>query len=240
VASTRRVFLQDFETGRQAMSRWSIGRPNVSNIIVTVALVTVFGTGTAAAALVVRSTNIVDGEVKTVDLANGAVTTNKIAANAVTGAKIDESSLGIVPNADMLDGRDSTSFVTGPGRVISSWNGYSHGDSVFIFDWGTVLQTGFNIAARCSSDQIYVKNVQTADLDIWYRHNGGDAVYRRLTYEETFTFTEPDGPHMVTVHVVQPSTGRQQIVEYSVREEPPPAHDGWGMCITYGEAVLNF
>lgn len=222
------------------MHRWSIGRPILSNVIVTVTLVTIFSAGSAAAALVVRSTNIVDGEVKTVDLANGAVTNVKIAANAVTGAKVDESTLGIVPNADLLDGKDSNSFVSGPGRVITGQNQTSVGDSVYVFMWGTVLETGFNIAARCSNDQIYVSNVQTDPLDIWYRHNGGDTVYTQLAYNATYTATEVDGPHLVDVHIVQPSTGRQASLEFSVNEIAPTAEDPWGDCFSYGEAVLNF
>ena len=44
-------------------------------------------------------------------LANEAVNSSKVAGNSLTGANIDESSLGIVPNADTLDGLHSTNFL---------------------------------------------------------------------------------------------------------------------------------
>jgi hypothetical protein len=230
----------EYELRSRAVKRFSIGRPSLSNVIVTVTLVSIFSTGAAVAGAAVRSIDIVDGEVKTVDLANGAVTNAKIAANAVTGAKVDESTLGIVPNANLLDGRDSTSFVTGPGRVISNWNAFT-GEGVYLFLWGTSLETGFNIGARCATDEIFVSNVEeTAPIDIWYRHNGGDTVYRRLGYNETYTATEADGPHLVTVHIVQPATQRQAMVEYSTNELPVSPENPFGRCFTYGEAVLNF
>src|SRR6187399_1807079 len=125
------------------MNRWSIGRPILTNAIVIVAVVMIFGAGTVTAALVVRSTNIVDGEVKTADLANSAVTNPKIASNAVTGPKIDESTLGIVPNANLLDGKDSTAFVSGPGRVLSGNMPFSWGDGVYIFQSGLAYEIGF-------------------------------------------------------------------------------------------------
>ena len=222
------------------MNYWSLGRAGIGNIIATVALVTIFSAGSAAAALVVRSTNIVDGEVKTVDLANGAVTNAKIAANTVTGAKIDETSLGIVPNANLLDGKDSTAFVTGPGRVISGRNVTSVGDSVYVFLAQISFDVGFNIASRCSSDQIYFTNMGSANLDIWYRHNGDDPIYTQVAPNATYTATETDGPHLVTVHVAQPGSDRQASLEYSVYEIAPTAENPFGHCFSYGEAVLNF
>lgn len=50
-------------------------------------------------------------------IANGAVTGPKLADGAVTGAKVDESTLGIVPNADLIDGVDSGDLMRGSGRV---------------------------------------------------------------------------------------------------------------------------
>lgn len=45
------------------------------------------------------------GKIGTLDIKNGAITKVKIKKDAVTGAKVKESSLGIVPNAAMLDGK---------------------------------------------------------------------------------------------------------------------------------------
>jgi hypothetical protein len=228
------------------MNRWSIGRPILTNAIVIVALVTVFGAGTAAAALVVRSTNIVDGEVKTVDLANSAVTNPKIAANAVTGAKVDESTLGIVPNANMLDGKDSTAFVSGPGRVLFDDSSFSWGDGVYIFLYGTALDIGFNVLAHCYDNKFFFTNMGTAPWDVWIRADGGDPVYGQTgpagTWpNDTVTATGTAAPpHLATMHAVQPSTGRQAFIEMSVRGIPPPGSDGYGNCYTYATATLNY
>ena len=40
------------------MKSWSIGRPILSNVVVTVTLVTIFSAGSVAAALAVRSIDI--------------------------------------------------------------------------------------------------------------------------------------------------------------------------------------
>lgn len=71
----------------------------------------------------VGSPEIADFQVGNVDLAPGSVGRNKIAASAVNGGKIAdesitgndvlESSLGKVPDADKLDGKDSSAFFSG-------------------------------------------------------------------------------------------------------------------------------
>jgi hypothetical protein len=225
------------------MNRWSIGRPILSNVVVTVTLVTFLSAGSVAAALTVYSADIVNGEVKTVDLANGAVTNAKIAANAVTGAKVDESTLGIVPNANLLDGRDSTSFVTGPGRVLFDESSFSWGDGVYIFIYGTALDIGFNVLAHCYDNKFFFTNMGSATWDVWIRADGGDPVYGQVGAYPNDTFSVTGGaspPHLATFHIVQPSTGRQGVVEMSVRGIPPPGSDGYGNCYTYAEATLNY
>lgn len=47
----------------------------------------------------VRANKLADGSVRTEKIAPGAVTNDRIADNAVTGAKVDESTLGEVPQA---------------------------------------------------------------------------------------------------------------------------------------------
>jgi len=50
------------------------------------------------------------GQIGTKDIKNGAVTKVKIKKDAVTGAKVKESTLGIVPNAAKLDGKEPGAF----------------------------------------------------------------------------------------------------------------------------------
>ena len=64
------------------------------------ALFIVLAAGTAQAADTVFSTDIVDGQVKTVDLAGAAVTSDRLAAGAVTTDKIKD---GAIQGRDVLD-----------------------------------------------------------------------------------------------------------------------------------------
>ena len=64
-----------------------------ANVCSVLALTIALGTGTAYAANTVFSTDIVDGEVKTVDLANNGVTTAKITNNQVYSGDVRDDTL---------------------------------------------------------------------------------------------------------------------------------------------------
>ncbi len=70
------------------------------DVIALVALLVSVGTGGAYAANTIRSADIVDESIVSQDIRNGRV----------TGRDVLESSLGKVPDADTLDGRDSSAF----------------------------------------------------------------------------------------------------------------------------------
>ena len=80
-----------------------------ANVTSLLALFVALGGTAAYAANTVFSTDIVDGEVKTVDLASPAVTNNKLAANAVTTGKVAADTLGA---DDLAAGSVGTSEVT--------------------------------------------------------------------------------------------------------------------------------
>ena len=67
----------------------------------------------------VSTAKLAGGAVTGVKLRKGAVTETKLADGSVTGAKVDESTLGIVPNADLLDGVDSAALLRGRGRTVA-------------------------------------------------------------------------------------------------------------------------
>jgi hypothetical protein len=115
-------------------------RPHLTyaNVMVTLMAFVVFGGASAYASHeLILSSDIKDGEVKEPDLGGGAVTraklrdgavqrgkidanaviSIKVADNSLTGEDILESSLGKVPDADTLDGLDSTGFVQGKGKA---------------------------------------------------------------------------------------------------------------------------
>ena len=52
-------------------------------------------------------------------VAASLITGERIQDDSLTGADVLESSLGTVPNADRLDGRDSTEFLSGYERLTS-------------------------------------------------------------------------------------------------------------------------
>lgn len=85
-------------------------RPRLTygNVVSTLALLFALGGGAAYAThLMVRSSDIVNDQVRSADVRN-----DDLNGGGLKGADINELSLGQVPNADLLDGRNSTSFVT--------------------------------------------------------------------------------------------------------------------------------
>src|SRR5690242_3245020 len=94
-------------------------RPSYAAVVATIALFVALGGGAYALGLgrnAVRSKNIAPGAVKTSDIGKRAVKGAKVAPNAIGGAQVNEASLGIVPNADQLDGVDSAALLRGSGR----------------------------------------------------------------------------------------------------------------------------
>ncbi len=101
-----------------------------SNIIGYVALFFALSTGSAVAlsgSNTVFSDDITDNQVYSADVRNDSLTggglaaadlqpnsvgTSEVAANSLNGGDINESGLGIVPNANKLDGIDSTGFLS--------------------------------------------------------------------------------------------------------------------------------
>jgi hypothetical protein len=102
---------------------------NYANVMATIAVFLVLSGGTAVAlsgSNTVFSDDIVDNEVKSADVRNdtlaggglaaadlqaSSVGTSEVALNSLNGGDINESLLGKVPNADKLDGMDSTGFL---------------------------------------------------------------------------------------------------------------------------------
>jgi hypothetical protein len=75
-------------------------RLTFANVISAIALFVALATGGAYAANTIRSTDIVDGEVKTPDLADNAVTTPKIKPNSIGSGRVVDNSLQSVDVAN--------------------------------------------------------------------------------------------------------------------------------------------
>ena len=65
----------------------------------------------------VSGAKIAKGAVTAAKLSDAAVSGPKLADGAVTGPKVDESTLGIVPNADRVDGVDGAELLRGRGEI---------------------------------------------------------------------------------------------------------------------------
>jgi hypothetical protein len=95
-------------------------RPSTA-IVVAVAALALGAGGTATAGVLITSAGIEDNTIRGVDIHdetigsrdvdNGSLNGVDVARNSLTGADVNESSLAKVPNADRLDGQDSTQLL---------------------------------------------------------------------------------------------------------------------------------
>jgi hypothetical protein len=80
-----------------------------ANVIATLALFVAMG-GSSYAALTITGKQIRNNTVRSTDIRNGTLQGRDVRADALSGSSIIESSLARVPDADMLDGLDSSAF----------------------------------------------------------------------------------------------------------------------------------
>jgi hypothetical protein len=89
-----------------------------ANVVATLALVLALAGGTAYAANTIGSSDVIDNSLRSADLRDGSgVSGADVIDNSVTGGDIDESKLGKVPDADKLDGVNSSAFARKPLRL---------------------------------------------------------------------------------------------------------------------------
>jgi hypothetical protein len=94
------------------MNSVHLRRPSPALAIACIALFVALG-GTGYAVV-----NLPRNSVGTKHLKRNAVTSPKLRDNAVRGADVNEATLGIVPNADALDGLDSSAFIRPEGLML--------------------------------------------------------------------------------------------------------------------------
>jgi hypothetical protein len=95
--------------------------------MVTILAFVVLGGGTAVASIVVSSNSqVASGTISGHNPPSGdranviprSIDAPDVKINALGGRQIDEAALGKVPNADALDGIDSSGFIKGSGRIL--------------------------------------------------------------------------------------------------------------------------
>ncbi len=98
------------------MRRLRSYRPSHTTVVAYLSLFLVLTGGTAFAlsgSNTVFSDDITDGEVKNPDIAQNSIGGGKVVNGSLGGLDVNESSLGKVPDADRVDGLDSTVFLRG-------------------------------------------------------------------------------------------------------------------------------
>ena len=142
--------------------------------------------GTAYAANTIGSADVIDNSLRSVDLKDGsAVTGTDVTDDSLKGADVDESSLGKVPNADKLDGLNSTAFARKPVRLDFFAQGCSTGDVAgctrqFTLPDGSVWTAtcsagGIDGAALLQIDVAAASDVRTNLSDVSFTEWTGDA-----------------------------------------------------------------
>ena len=101
------------------------GKANYSNVMSSFAVLLALTGGAYANHLLVLSTDIVDGEVKTVDLASSAVTAAKLASGAVTSGKLANNAVtsSKLANGSVTNAKLAGAVITGPVVVDDSLTG---------------------------------------------------------------------------------------------------------------------
>jgi hypothetical protein len=97
-----------------------IGRPSPAMVVALVALVLGAG-GTVTAGVLITSADIEDNTIRSADVQDGTINSRdvddgslagvNVARNSLSGADVNESSLDKVPNANRLDGLNSTQLL---------------------------------------------------------------------------------------------------------------------------------
>lgn len=156
----------------------SLRKHLASNFVGYVALLMSMG-GTAYAAATIGSGDVIDESLKSQDLKNGAaVKSADVRNDTLTNDDVNESTLSKVPNADNLDGRDSSDLVGSilgkaeEGSIGADWAEVAAGQDESVAVAGDTLVRYF-----CPANPM--ENNGTARVEVFeegslFIDNGGD------------------------------------------------------------------
>lgn len=162
-----------------------LGRHLASNAVAYLALL-VATSGTAYAAATIGSADVVNESLQSVDLKNGAAVRGEDVVNeTVAGRDIKESSLAKVPDADKLDGQDSSVFAQNTSVVHRGWLAESRArlgfDAIDVPAGETQLFAfavgNMGIHYQCPADPTTTNGVATIDISTGgnlFIDSGGD------------------------------------------------------------------
>jgi hypothetical protein len=165
-------------------------------VVAVIALFVALG-GSAAALSgsdTVQSDDLGPGsQVTAPDVAANAVNGSDVVDNSLSGADVNESTLGKVPNADKLDGLDSSLFIHGfaasegnltaaPGRIVSYDIAIPNGEIRTLFripDLVTVAATCNGTGAPGQTQMVNLSN--SSNLSVLSDNGGTNPVLHRIS-----------------------------------------------------------
>jgi hypothetical protein len=166
---------------------------------------------------------IANGGVTNARLAPGSVTGNKVVDGSLKGADIDESTLGIVPNADTIDGLDSSAFVRGPGSLRESSSDLPPDAAPHVF----LDEPAFFLYYYCpetltENGQFGIGNHLDEPMDVFWDNGSGNPEYFSLAAETSTVHAEfqtrPAG-ELITFQLHTASEGVATIWMMSVHRQ---------------------
>jgi len=209
-----------------------------ANVMSTLAVFLVIGGGTALASYVVSSNsqvgpdtisghkprtgdhaNIIGGTVNGTDIATAGVVSRNVADNSLTGTDVNESTLGKVPNADTLDGVDSSALLDGcPTPLLAKFGRICAGSDGGSRTWYAALSYCSGLGLRLPSpSEAYTlgdnytvpgvtgtQNFWTDDFFISPNGNRATTVYN-ASGGQTFTSIDDPSSNAKTVCVANPT-----------------------------------
>jgi len=146
----------------------SIRRPSAAMIVSCVALFAALG-GSSYAAAKLTGKDIANHTLRGIDVKQRSLGANTIKLDSLGGNQINEAALGTVPNADTLDGVDSTGFMKTTQRLFEATE-----DGVDNFTSGATLASleqlpagSYVVSARLTYDNDGVAGeAETCTLDV--------------------------------------------------------------------------
>lgn len=166
----------------------TVGRHLAHNAVAYLALA-MATSGTAYAAATIGSAEVVDDSLRSIDIrddtsTNGGLAGSDIRPNTLTNLDIAEQTLEKVPNADSLDGLDSTAFVQGSGALESGALAIGKGSGGFFAVLNTsnpAITVGYNCPADLAANGVMVFRNNSPELVNVFSDNGSsNPEYRQL------------------------------------------------------------
>jgi hypothetical protein len=146
----------------------SLRRPSAALVVSCVALFAALG-GSSYAAAKLTSSDIANHTIRAVDVKKHTLGPNTIKTDSLGGGQINEAALGTVPNADQLDGIDSTGYMKTTQRVFE----VTHGTTSDFTSHATLAQLpgvpagSYLVTAKLTYDNDGVANeLETCTLEV--------------------------------------------------------------------------